>query len=188
MRSGIIWTILILVVSNFISFSAYSIPKVNKEDSSAPAVLKAKNVQGNRIKNEIIAIGDVEVIKGSSVLFADKIIYNQNTKKIKVIGDFKVNDFEVGNLYGNNAFIKDDFSEGEFFDTKIVFDDGSYLKSPKVNKESALITRLNSPVYSICPDPVISKDNKSAGSKRSFFSIKSSKLWWFTPITTLLYI
>ena len=175
MRSGIIWTILILVVSNFISFSAYSIPKVNKEDSSAPAVLKAKNVQGNRIKNEIIAIGDVEVIKGSSVLFADKIIYNQNTKKIKVIGDFKVNDFEVGNLYGNNAFIKDDFSEGEFFDTKIVFDDGSYLKSPKVNKKSALITRLNSPVYSICPDPVISKDNKSAGSKRSFFSIKSSK-------------
>ena len=174
MKLGIIWTIIIIVVSNFISHASFAIPKVNKSDNSSPAVLKAKNIQGNKIKNEIIATGNVEVIKGNSVLFTDKIIYDQTTKDIHVVGDFKVDDFEVGNLYGNNAVVKDDFSEGEFLNTKIIFNDGSYLKSPKIKKESVVKTKLETPIYSICPDPIIVEDNKSAGSKKSFFSIKSS--------------
>lgn len=175
MRINGIWTILIIFVSNFVSYAAYSIPSINKSQNSSPAVLKAKIVDGNRITNEIIATGDVEVSKGASVLFADKIVYDKTNSELNVIGDFKANDFEVGNLYGSDAVVKDDFSEGEFFNTRIVFKDGSYLKSPKVKKESVVKTKLQAPIYSVCPDPVIVKDNKSAGDKKSFVSVKSSK-------------
>ena len=173
MRSRLIWTILALFVSNFASHSAYAIPKIKKESDNSPAILKAKNVEGDRLKNEIIAIGDVEVIKGASVLYADKIIYNQKNKNINVIGDFEVKDFEVGKLYGRDASVKDDFSQGEFLNSKIIFNDGSYLKSPKINRRSIVKTQLEFPTYSICPDPIIAFDNKKVDNKKSFLSITS---------------
>ncbi|MBL6665203.1 MAG: LPS-assembly protein LptD, partial [Rickettsiales bacterium] len=173
MRTRVVWTILTIFVSNFCSYPSYAVPAIKKQKNTAPALLKAKTVEGNRIRNEIVAIGDVEISKGTSVLYADKIIYDQNNKELNVIGEFRADDFEVGNLYGKDAFVKDDLSQGEFFNTKIVFNDGSYLKSSKIKKESIVKTKLQTPIYSICPDPLIVEDNKTAGDKTSFVSIKS---------------
>lgn len=172
----LIWSISLILLSNiFIISNSYSLPKVKKKDDNSPAILKAKVVDGDKIKNEIIATGNVEIKKGNSTIYTEKLIYNKNTKEIRIIGDFNGDDFEVGKLYGQNATLKDDFSKGQFFDSKIIFNDGSFLKSKDVKRKSLTKTKLKSPIYSICPDPIIAKDNKKAGTKTSFVSIKSAK-------------
>lgn len=148
--------------------------KRNNHDSSQ-TILKADQVDGDRATNTLVADGNVEVIKGSSVLRANSLIYKKNDKMLFADGDVRVKDFEVGNLKASKLEMKDDFSAGKFFDSKIFFNDGSYLTSPQVERKSPLITVLKNPVFSICPNPEISANNDVAGKRRDFFSIKSTQ-------------
>lgn len=158
----------------FSSSLAFAIPSFDKNSkNTAPAVLKADEVSGNNAEQKLMATGNVELQKGNSIMNADKVIYDKTTQIINVIGDFKIKDLESGKLFGNNATVKEDFSNGEFFDARMVFNDGSYLKSQKIVRIDSLKSELTKPNYSVCPNPEISKNNSDAGKKRDFFSITS---------------
>jgi LPS-assembly protein len=145
------------------------------EQESIPAILKADQINGDKNTNVLTADGNVEVTKGNSIVYADQMVYEKNGKIIRAIGNVKIKNIEVGNVSATKADIKDDFSSGMFFDTKMVFTDGSYLTSPQITRETPLITILKSPIYSICPNPEIGADNDLAGKKRDLFSIKSTQ-------------
>jgi len=157
----------------FLPDFAFALPSAKMKDKGVPSVLKADEVDGDREKNILTATGNVEVTKGSSVFYADKVTYEKDGGVIKAFGNIKAKNIEVGNLIASSAEVKDDFSQGQFLDSRIVFDDGSYLISPKVERKSAVTTVLYKPIYSICPNPDISNDNEIAGKKRDFASIKS---------------
>lgn len=145
------------------------------KDSNLPAILKADVVNGDQINQTMVATGNVELSKGSSVVYADQMTYDKNGGVVRAIGNVKIKNIEIGNVKAVSAEIKDDFSSGKFLESQIVFADGSYLTSPEVHRETPLVTVLQKPVYSICPNPEISANNELAGVKRDFFSIKSSK-------------
>ena len=84
-----------------------------------PTVLKADFVDGDGLNKVITAHGNVEVKKDTSVVYADKIIYDKKNQTIKAFGNVKIKNIEVGNMLVKKALIKDDFSSGEFFDTKL---------------------------------------------------------------------
>ncbi len=145
---------------------AFALPKVkfNKE-SATNTILKADEIDGDSANNILIAHGNVEISKDTSIIYADKITYYQNDKIIHGIGNIHVKNIEVGNLFASEAKMKDDFSSGEFFNSSIVFKDGSYLKSPEIKRESISKTSLYDAIFSFCPNPEIALDNKKAGEK-----------------------
>jgi LPS-assembly protein len=159
----------------FASNIAYAIPSLKSKDKDAPSILKADQIDGDRLNNSLIADGNVEITKGNSIFHADKVTYEKDGGMIKAFGNIRAKNLEVGNLTAGSAEVKDDFSSGEFLKSKIIFDDGSYLISPKIERKSQLVTILQSPIYSICPNPEISNDNEIAGKKSDFASIKSDK-------------
>ncbi len=155
--------------------NSWAIDLLKKNKQSVPAVLKADEVHGDKNTNTLIADGNVEVVKGDSVVYADQMIYEKDGHMVRAMGNVRIKNIEVGNVTANQADIKDDFSSGTFFDTKLIFNDGSYLISPKITRQSPLITILKNPVYSLCPNPEISSDNTILGKKRDLISIKSTK-------------
>lgn len=167
-----------LLIASFISFSlkANALPSINKSlDNKTPTVLKANIVDGDKITNVITATGNVEITKGSSIIYANKVIYEKNGGIIRAIGNVRVKDIEVGNLIAKKARVKDDFTSGKFNDAKIIFNDGSYLTSPDITKKNAVITILKNPIFSICPNPEISADNSLAGKNSDFVTIKAKE-------------
>jgi LPS-assembly protein len=158
--------------------NSWSFTKIAKPNDKAdlPAVLKADHVDGDQVTKVITATGNVEVTKGTSVVYADQISYDQNGKTIKAIGNVKIKNLEVGNLKASNAEIQDNFSSGKFFDSRIFFNDGSYLFSPQIDRKSPEVTVLQKPIFSICPNPEIAANNELAGQKRDMFLIKSSEM------------
>jgi len=171
-KNSIFYTLLLALLFSapVLSASAFS----DNGPNSMPAVLKADEVEGDKINNQLIAVGNVELRKENSVIYTKKAIYDKNTKIVSFYGGIKANDLEVGTMNADEGFVKDDFSKGEFFDTKIYFNDGSYLKSPDVKRQSPIKTKLKTPIYSICPNPKIAADNSLAGKSRDFISIKSN--------------
>lgn len=158
----------------FFANSSWAFPAVKKgKESALPTVLKADQIDGDRIENVLTATGHVEVSKGSSIVFADQIIYDKKGGMVRAFGHVLIKDLEVGNVRSSHGEIKDDFTSGKFFDSKLFFTDGSYLESQEIDRRTPLITVLQRPIYSICPNPEISADNDLAGKKRDFFSIKS---------------
>lgn len=164
-------TLLSLVFSSSNSY-AFPAPKSGAE-SSLPSVLKADNVEGDKIHNSLTATGNVEVTRGDSIVYADQIIYDKNEAVFRAVGNVRIKNIEIGNIKSSKADIKEDFSSGTFSDSILILNDGSYLTSPKIERKTPEITNVKYSIYSICPNPEISKNNDMAGKKRDMLSIKS---------------
>lgn len=157
---------------------AFFEPKSNNKSAqqTLPSVLKADHVTGDKRKNSLTAKGNVEVAKGSSIVYANEVIYDKNNATFHAIGNVKVQNIEIGKVWATQGTIKEDFSQGDFSDTLLVLNDGSYLKSPKITRESPLITHLATSIFSTCPNSEISENNQLAGKKRDLLSIKSKNV------------
>lgn len=167
--------LLSFICSIFLAENSYAF-NANIKQSPLPSVLKADSVDADQANNSLSATGNVEVSKGSSVVYSDKVFYDKDKGLISATGDVRVKNIEIGNVRAIKAEIKDDFSSGDFFSTTLVLNDGSYLKSPKIERQTPQITHLRKSIYSICPNPFIGKNNKLAGKKRDMLSIKSKNI------------
>lgn len=161
----------------FFASDSFAIPKLklDAQKPSSPTVIKADSVYGDKAKNTLTATGNVEANKGNSTVYADEMVYYKSDHLIKAKGDVRIKNIEIGNVKASRAEVKDDFSSGKFLDSQMFFNDGSYLFSQQIERKNPLVTVLQKPIYSICPNPEISADNDMAGKKRDFFSIKSKE-------------
>jgi LPS-assembly protein len=167
--------IILSAILTFYSTSSFALPSFKQSKTSGvPAVLKADRIDSDRVNNVLIASGNVEVSKDNSVIYADKLFYYQDKKTIRGIGNVKVKNITVGNMFAREVEIRDDFSEGKFFDASIIFNDGSYLTSPKIERSNPEKTTLRQSFYSLCPNDDIAENNELAGKKADMAAITSS--------------
>jgi LPS-assembly protein len=169
-----------IILLVFLSFSfiknSYSAVKISdKSEQSLPSVLKADKVNSDENDQTLTAIGNVELRKDFSVIKANEMIYDKKTRFVKAVGEIKINNLEIGKVDAKDAVVKDDFSSAIFYDSTMIMNDGSYLISPKINRENPQITILDSAIYSLCPNPEISDNNEIIGKKRDLLSIKTKK-------------
>ena len=101
--------------------------------------------------------------------------YDKNNKIIHAIGNIKARNFEMGNLRATKGDVADDFGSGKFFDSSLIFSDGSYLTSPELDRKTPEVTVLKKSIYSVCPNEEIAQNNNLAGRKLDLLSIKSRK-------------
>ncbi len=170
-------SIFLLLLCNWIfAAEAFAIQLSKRSQKSPlPTILKADQIEGDKVANVLIASGNVEISKGTSIIYADQVIYDKSGGVLRAIGSVKIKDLEVGNVLATKAEVKDDFSKGKFYETRLIFLDGSYLSSSEIDHRSPLITVLQNPIYSICPNSEIVADNNIAGEKPDFASIKSKE-------------
>jgi LPS-assembly protein len=172
--------LIIFIVLLFLSHNSWAIPMLKKRAApESPTVLKADVIDADEMTHNLIARGNVEANKGDATLYADQITYDKGDKKgegmLRAIGNVRIKNVEMGNVKATSADIKDDFSAGKFFNSKMVFLDGSYLSSPEIERKTPQVTVLRKSTFSICPNPAIEKDNDLAGKKWDMLSIKSTR-------------
>jgi LPS-assembly protein len=169
----------ILLLSQLLFFTATN-TALSKDHSSQDgqqllSILKANNISGDQVTNIITATGDAELTRGNSAVFADQMSYDKNGGVIRAIGNVRIKNIEIGKARANEAEMKQDFSTATFINSTIFLDDGSYLKSPKIDHISKTKTILRNPIYSICPNIEIAENNDAAGLKRDLFTITSNQ-------------
>ncbi|MDX2083482.1 MAG: LPS assembly protein LptD [Rickettsiales bacterium] len=166
--------IAIFLSSAFSTCNSYAASKENK--IVLPSILKADKIDSDQINNLINAVGNVELRRENSVVYANEIKYDKNGGWVQAIGNIRIKNIEVGNVVATKAEIKDDFSSGTFFDSTMVLLDGSYMTSNQIDRVSPEITVFNSSIFSICPNPEIGSNNSLAGKEKDLISIKSEKI------------
>ncbi len=163
----------VFVVFIFIISTGFCLEKTST--NSLPAVLKADKVNTNQETNVIDAAGNVELTKNNNHLSSDYLSYDKNSQNINASGNIKIKNYDIGNLIAKEANLKSDFNSGDFFDATIIFNDGSYIKSPQINRISQQETVLISPNFSICPSEEVSENNALVGKQTDIISIKTKE-------------
>ncbi len=159
----------------FITLIAFSTDSYCADEPSLPAVLKADQIDGDQATNIINAIGNVELKKDGNVLFSDRLSYDKNSQNINAVGNIRIENFDIGNVLAETADVKSDFKSGNFNDATIIFNDGSYIRSPKISKVNESETIFKTPKFSICPNDDIKGDNLLAGKETDVISITSKQ-------------
>lgn len=157
------------------------------QTSFAKEVQEQTVIKSNKInrenKNIIKAIGDVEIKKGNRILHAKEVEYNQTTKKIKANSAVKVYDEKADVLfYSKEAEMSDNFLDSDFYDSFLIFQNGSNIESNHIKRLNENEITLDKGHYNLCPtnlyninlnyDEII-KDFETK--KTSLFSLRSSK-------------
>lgn len=145
--------------------------KVNKEEKS---ILKADSIKASKEKNIYIAKGNVEISNSTTTAVSDEIEYNKNTGWVNSPGEIAIIDRDLGNMFAAKAKVKDDFSQGSFDNSIIIFADGSYLQSKEAIRNDSTKITLKKPIFSICPNEKIVKDDRKAGEVINTLSLQSS--------------
>lgn len=143
--------------------------------TSLPTVLKADKIDGDRVDNVLNATGNVELSKNGTTLFTDKLSYDKDSEDIQALGNIRIKNYDLGNVLASKAEVKSDFKTGNFSEATIIFNDGSYIKSPKITRNSEVETVFSRPIFSICPNDEIKGNNILAGTKPDTISITSNK-------------
>lgn len=143
------------------------------QESYGPTVLTADKIDGDKNNNTISASGNVEVTKGKDKLISDIITYDKNNKTIQAQGNIEVKSEKFGNIFASEAKIKDDLTSGEMKNGKIIFEDGSYVVSPKIDRESKSRSIFNNSIFSFCPNYYIVKDKNNVEKDNGLINLKA---------------
>lgn len=168
--------LLLLIFTSTNCFAiAFKPPSSANKDSESPAVLKADIVEGDRVSNVVTATGHVEVTKDKTVITSDVMTLDKNSGWLKADGNVRMKDPDFGKLRATEAQVKNDFSSGFFLNSTLIFSDGSYLKSERADRKTPEITIFQRPLFSLCPNKDINKENELAGKLYDAVSIKSTE-------------
>ena len=99
--------------------------------------------------NNLIGRGKAKIIYKNQILNSELIIYNKNSKTIKVPKIFKYKDEQNNLFFGTEGSFDTNFSNGYINDVKILLNDGSRIVGNKFQREDN-IDIISKGVYSPC--------------------------------------
>ncbi len=135
------------VSAALLAASAVAQPRL---DAREPVYLEAEKLGYDQKNAIVIARGKVEVVQGSTVLFADQLTYYQNEGIVRADGNVVVTD-EDGNAYfGDQVQLREDLREGVIRQFRIRMVDNSQFAAVEARRVSETQTELTKAVYSAC--------------------------------------
>jgi LPS-assembly protein len=132
-----------------LSFSTeLQLPDFKKKED---VFIEADNLEYDHENGVVTATGKVEIIKGGSALYADKILYNQKTDEVIADGNVSSIASDGSTIFVDRTKVKGDFKEGviEFFRAKL--SDGSQIAAASAKRINENKIILSKAVYSPCP-------------------------------------
>lgn len=120
-------------------------------DSSQPVFMDADKLGYDQKNSIVVAMGNVRVFQGESVLYADRIYYYQNQRIVRAKGNVRVDDKAKGETYyAQEVQLKDDLKEGIIQNFRVRMSDDSQFAAREARRINETQTELSQAVYSPC--------------------------------------
>jgi LPS-assembly protein len=123
-------------------------PSVSK---TAPVDFESDEVIYNKEKDEIIAVGNVEVRQEGTLLKADKITYNRKTTEVKALGNVMISQPDGSLFFAQSAVLDTSLKEGVVSSFSYMMADGSQVWADGgTREENGNIIRVKEGYFSPC--------------------------------------
>ncbi len=113
-------------------------------------LVQAREIDYDYANHLVSAVGNVQIYYGGSTLEADKVIYNQATKRLHAEGNARLTEEDGKVTYGNIMDLSDDYRDGFVDSLRLESPDQTRMAATSAERTSGNFTVLHNGVYTAC--------------------------------------
>ncbi|HEX4040055.1 MAG TPA: LPS-assembly protein LptD [Xanthobacteraceae bacterium] len=125
-------------------------PKKPAPPSNAPMLVQATEIRYDYTNNTVAAVGNVQIYYGGATIEADKVIYDQKTKRLRAQGNVRLTEPDGKITYGQSIDLSDDFRDGFVDSLQLETPDDTRFAAARADRAKGNYTVLQNGVYTAC--------------------------------------
>ena len=119
-------------------------------DPNAQMLVRADELQYDNTNNRILAVGNVQIYYLGSSLEADKVVYEQVTKRMRAEGNARLTEADGKVVHGEIIDLTDQFRDGFVDSLQLESADRTRFAAPRAERKEGRYTVFQSGVYTAC--------------------------------------
>jgi LPS-assembly protein len=133
-------------------------PAIPPVPPNTPMLVQADEMQYDYANDTVAAVGHVQIYYGGSTIEANKVIYDQKTKRLRAEGNARLTEANGRISYGQVINLTDDYRDGFVDSLHVEAPDDTRYAAERADRAQGNITVMQNGVYTAC-EPC--KDNPS---------------------------
>jgi LPS-assembly protein len=124
---------------------------IEREKSGQKQMLvQAREIDYDYANNRVAAVGNVQIYYGGSTLEADKVIYDQKTKRLHAEGNVRLTEEDGKVTYGEIMDLSDDYRNGFVDSLRLDSPDQTRMAAARAERTKGNFTVFHNGVYTAC--------------------------------------
>ena len=125
-------------------------PGVATRDPNAQMLVKADELNYDYANSRVIAVGNVQIYYNGSRLEANKVVYDQKTKRLRAEGNVWLREADGKIATGEILDLDEDFRDGFVDSLRLEGADKTRFAAPRMQRGTDKVTVFESGVYTAC--------------------------------------
>jgi LPS-assembly protein len=121
-----------------------------QDDPNAQMLVRADELHYDKVNNRIIAVGNVQIYYKRSTLEANRVIYEQVTKRMRAEGNARFTEADGKIVHGEIIDLTDQFRDGFVDSLQLEAADKTRFAAPRAERSGGRYTSFQSGVYTAC--------------------------------------
>lgn len=119
-------------------------------DPNAQMLVRADELHYDKVNNRILAVGNVQIYYKGSTLEANKVIYEQLTKRMRAEGNARFTEADGKVVHGEIIDLTDQFRDGFVDSLQLEAADKTRFAAPRAERAGGRYTTFQNGVYTAC--------------------------------------
>lgn len=115
-----------------------------------PMLLQALEINYDYVNKRVSAVGSVQIYHMGSTLEADRVIYDETTKRLHAEGNVRMTDAKGQITYGELMNLSDDFRDGFVDSLRVETPEQTRIAAARADRSSGEFSVFQSGVYTAC--------------------------------------
>ena len=113
-------------------------------------LVQAREIDYDYTNHRVAAVGGVQIYYGGSTLEADKVVYDQNGKRLRAEGNVRLTEADGKVTYGETMDLADDYRDGFVDSLRLDSYDQTRMAAARAERSSGNYTVFHNGVYTAC--------------------------------------
>jgi LPS-assembly protein len=124
---------------------------IERENAAQKHMLvQAKEINYDYVNHRVAAVGNVQIYYGGSTLEANKVIYDERSKRLHAEGNVRLSEADGKITYGDVMDLSDDYRNGFVDSLRLDAPDQTRMAAARAERTSGNYTVFHSGVYTAC--------------------------------------
>jgi len=125
-------------------------PSARSAQKDAQMLVRANEIQYDYNHERVAAVGNVQIYYNGSTLEADKVIYDQKTKRLHAEGNARLTEADGKVTYSNIMDLSDDYRDGFVDSLRVDSPDNTRFAASSATRTEGQFTVFQAGVYTAC--------------------------------------
>jgi LPS-assembly protein len=125
-------------------------PKTPPLKTNGPMLVQATEIKYDYTNNTVSAVGNVQIYYGGATIEADRVIYDEKTKRLRAEGNVRLTEPDGKITYGQTIDLSDDYRDGFVDSLRLETPDDTRFAAARADRAKGNYTVLQNGVYTAC--------------------------------------